>query len=69
MAFYLFKNPKEKRNDKFYGNINNNLTAPKITMAKNILNIILLFISIIVVGIPEGLPLSVTLSLAFSIKK
>ena len=29
MAFYLFKNPKEKSNDKVYGNINNNLTDPK----------------------------------------
>ena len=69
MAFYLFKNPKEKSNDKVYGNINNNLTATKTMTAKNIWNIIILCISIIVVGIPEGLPLSVTLSLAFSIKK
>jgi len=38
-------------------------------VAKNILDIIILCISIIVVAIPEGLPLAVTLSLAFSIKK
>lgn len=38
-------------------------------IAKNILDIIILCISIIVVAIPEGLPLAVTLSLAFSIKK
>ena len=36
---------------------------------KKILNIIILCVSIIVVAIPEGLPLAVTLSLAFSIKK
>ena len=35
----------------------------------NILTIIILCVSIIVVAIPEGLPLAVTLSLAFSIKK
>ena len=38
-------------------------------MIKNILSIIILCVSIIVVAIPEGLPLAVTLSLAFSIKK
>ena len=34
-----------------------------------ILKILILCVSIIVVAIPEGLPLAVTLSLAFSIKK
>ena len=38
-------------------------------MIKKVLNIIILCVSIIVVAIPEGLPLAVTLSLAFSIKK
>ena len=38
-------------------------------MLKNLLTIIILCVSIIVVAIPEGLPLAVTLSLAFSIKK
>jgi calcium-translocating P-type ATPase len=38
-------------------------------MIKNLLTIIILCVSIIVVAIPEGLPLAVTLSLAFSIKK
>ena len=38
-------------------------------MIKKILNIIILCVSIIVVAIPEGLPLAVTLSLAFSIKR
>ena len=36
---------------------------------KSILTIIILCVSIIVVAIPEGLPLAVTLSLAFSIKR
>ena len=38
-------------------------------MIKKLLTIIILCVSIIVVAIPEGLPLAVTLSLAFSIKK
>ena len=45
------------------------LTDPKSEIAQNILNIIMFCVSIIVVAIPEGLPLAVTLSLAFSIKK
>ena len=48
---------------------NNHLTNPKNDISGNILNIIMLCVSIIVVAIPEGLPLAVTLSLAFSIKK
>ena len=45
------------------------LTNPKNEISENVLNIIMLCVSIIVVAIPEGLPLAVTLSLAFSIKK
>ena len=45
------------------------LTDPKNQVAENILNIIMFCVSIIVVAIPEGLPLAVTLSLAFSIKQ
>ena len=45
------------------------LTDPKTEVAENILNIVMFCVSIIVVAIPEGLPLAVTLSLAFSIKK
>ena len=45
------------------------LTDPKTEIADNLLNIIMFCVSIIVVAIPEGLPLAVTLSLAFSIKK
>lgn len=37
-------------------------------MAK-ILNYLIIGITVVVVAIPEGLPLSVTLSLAFSVKK
>ena len=47
----------------------NKLTDPKKQIPKKILDIIILCVSIIVVAIPEGLPLAVTLSLAFSIKK
>ena len=49
--------------------IDNELTDPRYGVAKKILDIIILCISIVVVAIPEGLPLAVTLSLAFSIKK
>jgi Ca2+ transporting ATPase len=42
---------------------------PKKTIPNKVLSIILLCVAIIVVAIPEGLPLAVTLSLAFSIKK
>ena len=38
-------------------------------MFSTILNIVILCVSIIVVAIPEGLPLAVTLSLSFSIKR
>ena len=69
MTIFLFNSPEQKNNDKVYGHTNNNLTNPKSMVAKNILDIIILCISIIVVAIPEGLPLAVTLSLAFSIKK
>ena len=69
MTFFLFNFPHKKIEDNVLGNTNNNLTDPKTMVAKNILDIIILCISIIVVAIPEGLPLAVTLSLAFSIKK
>ena len=42
---------------------------PKKTVSNTVIGIILLCVAIIVVAIPEGLPLAVTLSLAFSIKK
>ena len=59
--------------ERFKGNIltqaNLDLSDPKGEISDKILNIIMLCVSIIVVAIPEGLPLAVTLSLAFSIKK
>ena len=47
----------------------NILTDPKTLIAKDLLDIVILCVAIIAVAIPEGLPLAVTLSLAFSIKK
>ena len=58
---YIGNDIKEKANQ--------NLTNPRNEISDRILNIIMLCVSIIVVAIPEGLPLAVTLSLAFSIKK
>ena len=69
MTYFLFNFPYKKNEDKIKGSTDNELTDPKTMIAKNILDIIILCISIIVVAIPEGLPLAVTLSLAFSIKK
>ena len=46
----------------------NVITDPKSMIAKQILDIVILCISIIVVAIPEGLPSAATLSLAFSLK-
>ena len=39
------------------------------TDLKKLLDYLLIAITVVVVAIPEGLPLSVTLSLAFSVKK
>ena len=47
----------------------NKLTDPKTQVPKKLLDIVILCVAIIAVAIPEGLPLAVTLSLAFSIKK
>jgi Ca2+ transporting ATPase len=44
-------------------------TDPLTQVATSVLNIFLLCVAIVVVAIPEGLPLAVTLALAFSIKK
>ena len=46
-----------------------NLVNPEDEWAKRILSIIILCISIIVLAVPEGLHLTVTLSLAFSVSK
>ena len=50
-------------------NIIDGTKRPEQNIGFNILRIILLCVAIIAVAIPEGLPLAVTLSLAFSIKK
>ena len=60
---------KREYDDNIANNIDNELVDPRYNVAKKILDIIILCISIVVVAIPEGLPLAVTLSLAFSIKK
>ena len=68
---YLQNYPYEQynENNEIINSAKTNLTNPKSEISENVLNIIMLCVSIIVVAIPEGLPLAVTLSLAFSIKK
>ena len=65
----LFNFPYLENDETLMKHVDNDLTDPRIGVAKQILDIIILCVSIIVVAIPEGLPLAVTLSLAFSIKK
>ena len=52
MTFYLFNYPDRRHEENVSGHTNNNLTDPKTMVAKNILDIIILCISIIVVAIP-----------------
>ena len=65
----LFNFPELKNDEKLMEHVDNDLSDPRLGVAKQILDIVILCVSIIVVAIPEGLPLAVTLSLAFSIKK
>ena len=65
----VYNLPYKADDDDIINNIDNELVDPRLNVAKVILDIIILCISIVVVAIPEGLPLAVTLSLAFSIKK
>ena len=65
----LFNLPHKRIEEGFANNSDSDLTDPRLNIAKKILDIIILCISIVVVAIPEGLPLAVTLSLAFSIQK
>ena len=69
MGFYIMNNNNKVNDKKIMSVVNMKLTNPKKNISRNILDIIMLCVSIIVVAIPEGLPLAVTLSLAFSIKK
>jgi magnesium-transporting ATPase (P-type) len=65
----LFNFPYLENGETLMKHVDNDLSDPRLGLAKQILYIIILCVSIIVVAIPEGLPLTVTLSLAFSIKK
>ena len=66
---YLMNFPLDPNKDSIKSQAEEPLKHPNSEISKNVLNIIMLSVSIIVVAIPEGLPLAVTLSLAFSIKK
>ena len=46
-----------------------NITNPQLSVASQIINILFISLTILVVGLPEGLPLCVTLSLSFAINK
>ena len=54
-------NPNKLSDGQISAYVNNNLTNPNSMIAKKILDIVILCVSIIVVAIPEGLPLAVTL--------
>ena len=69
LTSYLMNFPYDPYKSELQKEANLELKHPKDDISKNVLNIIMLSVSIIVVAIPEGLPLAVTLSLAFSIKK
>jgi len=71
IRFGVTYSDKKKAYDEFQNNPIEGqvITDPKKSISGDILNILLLCIAIIVVAIPEGLPLAVTLSLAFSINK
>ena len=69
MTAYLQNNPHEIIDLEVKSHTNNKLINPVSEIYGQIIDIIILCVSIIVVAIPEGLPLAVTLSLAFSIKK
>ena len=69
LSSFVINYPYSKFDNNVLTEVNKDLTNPKSEISEEILNIIMLCVSIIVVAIPEGLPLAVTLSLAFSIKK
>ena len=68
MNNFLFNFPHTRIYNNIVSIADNEETDPKSMIAKKILDIIILCISIIVVAIPEGLPSAATLSLAFSLK-
>ena len=69
MTAILQNDPHEILDVEIKSHTNNKLINPTNEISGQIIDIIILCVSIIVVAIPEGLPLAVTLSLAFSIKK
>ena len=69
VSAYAQNSPSSMDIPEIAATIHAEFTNPKKNISNQILDIILLCVSIIVVAIPEGLPLAVTLSLAFSIKK
>ena len=69
MTAILQNDPHEILDIEIKSHTNNKLIDPTTEISGHIIDIIILCVSIIVVAIPEGLPLAVTLSLAFSIKK
>ena len=69
VSSFAQNNPTAFDDDEIVSVIDAELTNPKKNVSNDVLDIILLCVSIIVVAIPEGLPLAVTLSLAFSIRK
>ena len=66
---YLNNDPSASINSNTLSYLQNQATDPKTTIGSSVLHIILLVVAIIVVAIPEGLPLAVTLTLAFSLGK
>ena len=68
MNNFLFNFPQTRIDNNIVSTADNIVTDPKSMIAKKILDIIILCISIIVVAIPEGLPSAATLSLAFSLR-
>ena len=70
MKSFLFNFPYKKNNANIQSvAIQDNVTNPKYLIAKKILDIILLSISIFIIAIPEGLSSAINLSFAFSLKK
>ena len=67
---YLFNFPQTINDNIIKGIVtNDDVTNPTSMIAKNILDIIILSLSIVVIAIPEGLSSAVTLSVAFSLNK
>ena len=68
MNNFLFNFTHKRIGPNILRNVDNEITDRKSMIAKKIIDIVILFISIIVVTIPKGLPSGVNLSLAFSLK-